>query len=97
MTEHCIASTVPVMSNDVFNSLPQEAQDAINTVMHDYCDRAIENVKAATAEVRTQMESEGVTFIDVDKSEFIAAAQETPQHFNWSKGLYEEVQAALGY
>ena len=97
MTEHCIASTILVMSNDVFNSLPQQAQDAINTVMHDYCDKAIENVNAATAEVREKMEAEGVTFIEVDKSEFIAAAQDTPKYFNWTPGLYEEVQAALGY
>lgn len=97
MTDHCIASTVIVMSNEVFNSLPEEAQTAITEVMHEYCDKAIENVNAATADFRQKMEEEGVTFIDVDKTEFIEAAQETPEHFDWSEGLYQEVQELLGY
>lgn len=97
LTEHCIASTVLVMSNDVFNSLPQQAQDAINKVMHDYCDEAIQNVTAANEEYKQKMIDEGVEFIEIDKSEFIAAAQDTPNHFNWTPGLYEEVKAALGY
>ena len=97
LTDHCIASTVIVMSNDVFNSLPEEAQTAINEVMHEYCDKAIENVTAATEEFRTMMEEEGVTFIEVDKTEFIEAAQDTPNYFDWTEGLYQEVQAALGY
>ena len=97
MTEHCIASTVLVMSNEVFNNLPQQAQDAIEKVMHEYCDEAIANVEAATAELRVKMEEEGVEFIEVDKAPFIAAAQETPNYFDWTPGLYEEVKAALGY
>lgn len=97
-TDHCIASTVLVMSNDVFNSLPQQAQDAITEVMTAYCDKAIENVNAATEEFKQKMIDEGVTFIEVDKEEFIAAAQDTPNHFpDWTPGLYEEVKAALGY
>ena len=97
LTDHCIASTVIVMSNDVFNSLPEEAQTAITEVMHEYCDKAIENVTGATEEFRAMMEEEGVTFIEVDKTEFIEAAQDTPNYFDWTEGLYQEVQAALGY
>ena len=96
-TEHCIASTVLVMSNEVFNNLPQQAQDAITKVMHEYCDEAIQNVNTATEEIRQKMIDEGVEFIQVDKTDFIAAAQDTPNYFNWTPGLYDEVKAALGY
>lgn len=98
LTEHCIASTVLVMSNDVFNNLPQQAQDAITKVMHEYCDEAIENVTAANEEYKQKMMDEGVEFIEIDKTEFIEAAQDTPNYFSsWTPGLYEEVKAALGY
>lgn len=97
-TDHCIASTILVMSNDVFNNLPQQAQDAITEVMYDYCDTAIENVYAADEEYAQKLADEGVTFIDVDKTDFIAAAQQTPEYFpEWTPGLYEDIQEMLGY
>jgi TRAP-type C4-dicarboxylate transport system substrate-binding protein len=97
-TEHLQGHTAYVMSAEVFNSLPQQAQDAWNKAAAEYLPYTIEKYTAYQAELQALMEAEGVTFMDIDKTAFIEAAAETPALFpEWGEGTYEAVLEALGY
>lgn len=95
-TEHLIAVTCPTMSYELFESLPEDVQQDIEEYSHNYCARQIELTLQAAEESKALLEAEGVTFIDVDKTEFIEAAAETPDHFpEWTDGLYEDIVAYI--
>ncbi|MCM3759896.1 TRAP transporter substrate-binding protein DctP [Alkalihalobacillus oceani] len=97
-TEHILSTTVLIMSADVYRSLPEEAQTAINEVSREYMPIFIERIGEIEAELRTAMEESGAVFTEVDKEPFIEAAQQLPEKFpEWTPGLYEEISAALGY
>jgi TRAP-type C4-dicarboxylate transport system substrate-binding protein len=95
-TNHLYAVTNPVMSYSLFKSLPQDVQDAIDSFSHDYCPTQVQEVVDAADVYKQLLADEGVTFIDIDKSEFIAAAAETPDHFpEWTEGMYDQIVAYL--
>lgn len=95
-TEHLVASTAIVMSQAVYESLPEEGRKAIDEVGSAYPAKAIELAKGVEQEFIDKLLAEGVEIVEIDKSEFIAAAQETPDYFpEWTDGMYERVQAAL--
>ncbi|MBP3218341.1 MAG: TRAP transporter substrate-binding protein DctP [Lachnospiraceae bacterium] len=95
-TNHLVAATTVVMSQATFEKLSPEAQKALDEVATDFAVTQIDRVNKVTEEYKTKLEAEGVTFIDIDKAEFIEAAQDTPNYFpEWSEGLYERVQNAI--
>lgn len=95
-TEHLVASTAIVMSQKVYESLPEEGRKAIDDIGSAYPAKAIELAQSVEQEFIDKLEAEGVTIIDIDKSEFIEAAQSTPDYFpEWTPGMYERIQAAL--
>ena len=95
-TNHLVAATTVVMSQATFEKLSPEAQKALDEVATDFAVTQIDRVNKVTEEYKTKLEAEGVTFIDIDKTEFIEAAQDTPNYFpEWSEGLYERVQNAI--
>lgn len=95
-TEHLVAATAIVMSEDVYQSLSDEAKKAIDDCGSAFADQAVERGTSIEAEYEQKLKDEGVTFIDIDKAEFIAAAQDTPSKFpEWSDGLYARIQEAL--
>jgi len=97
-TEHVVASTVIVMSKELFDSLPKEAQDAIEEVGHSYPDQAIENVQGVEQEYIDKLTAEGVMISEIDKTAFLEAAKDTKKQFpEWTEGLYEEVHKVLGH
>lgn len=92
MTEHVVANTGCYMSSKLFNSLPEETQKIIEEYSYEWCDKAITYVEEAEAECIEIMKAEGVTFVEVDKTEFIEAAADTPAQFpEWTEGRYEEI------
>lgn len=95
-TEHIQSTTVLIMSSDVYNSLPKEAQTAIEEVAYDYMPIFIEKIESMESELRTKLEENGAVFTKVDKKPFIDAAKELPEKFpEWTPGLYEEISEEL--
>jgi len=97
-TEHIFSTTVLVMSSDVYQSLPEEAQKAIDETAYEYMPIFIEGIEKIESELKAKLEENGATFTEVDKEPFIEAAKELPEKFTeWTPGLYEEISAELGY
>ncbi|MGE4549107.1 MAG: TRAP transporter substrate-binding protein DctP, partial [Intestinibacillus sp.] len=95
-TEHLVAATAIVMSEEVYQSLSDEGKKAIDECGSAYADKAIGLAQGVEKEYEQKLVDEGVQIIDIDKSEFIKAAQDTPKQFpEWSDGLYERVQEAI--
>ena len=91
-TEHLIGVTCEVMSSELYYSMDEETRALFDEWALDWCDEAITRVNNSTKEFEDKLEAEGVTFVDIDKTEFIEAAKETPSHFpEWTDGLYEEI------
>lgn len=97
-TEHVVASTAIVMSQELYEALPLEAQKAIDEAGHSYPPQAIINVEGVEQEYIDKLEAQGVTITEVDKAPFMKAAKSTPDQFpEWSDGLYDAVQKELGH
>ena len=95
-TEHLVAATTVIMSQASYEKLSDESKAALDKVATEFAESQIGRVEKVTEEYRQKLEDEGVTFVDIDKAEFIEAAQDTPEYFpEWSEGLYERVQEAI--
>lgn len=95
-TEHLVAATAIVMSEAVYQSLSPKAQAALDSCADAFALGVVEKVRANETLYEQMMVDEGVQIIEIDKTPFIAAAQETPSHFpQWPDGIYERVKAAL--
>jgi len=95
-TEHLVAATAIVMSQTVYENLPEQARKAIDEVGGAYPEKAIALAKGVEQEYIDKLTAEGVEIVEIDKTDFIAAAQDTPKYFpEWTEGMYERIQAAL--
>ncbi|WP_163268530.1 TRAP transporter substrate-binding protein DctP [Chelativorans alearense] len=97
MTEHLVASTSIIMSQQLYDSLPPKAQEALDTVGRSYPAVRAEQIRGIEKEYREKLEAEGVTFHDdVDKSGFIEAAANVSEAFpEWTPGLYDQMLEAI--
>ncbi len=97
LTEHLIGYTAIVMSSEVYNSLSSEAQAALDDVSYEYMGEFLELSGGVQEEYRALLEAEGVTISEIDKEEFITASYDVPENFpEWSDGILDDLQAALG-
>jgi len=96
LTGHLVATTSIIMSQQVYDNLPEDARRALDTVGRAEPAKRVPAIQALEAEFRTTLENEGITFNDVDKSAFIEAAATVPANFpEWSPGLYERMLEAI--
>jgi tripartite ATP-independent transporter DctP family solute receptor len=96
LTGHLVAITSIVMSNDVYKSLPEDGQKAIDEVGRAYPKKRIELITPIEQEFREKMEAEGVVFNEVDKTGFIEASKEVQKQFpEWTPGLVDEILEAI--
>ncbi|ODT76168.1 MAG: hypothetical protein ABS76_31890 [Pelagibacterium sp. SCN 64-44] len=96
LTGHLVATTSIIMSQQVYDNLPEDAKKALDTVGRAEPAKRVPAIQALEAEFRTTLENEGIIFNDVDKSEFIETAATVPASFpEWSPGLYERMLAAI--
>ncbi len=96
LTEHLVGYTAIAMSSEVYHSLSAEAQDALDATAMDYMNEFLELSDGVQQEYRELLEAEGVTISEIDKSEFIEAANKVPESFpEWSDGILEQLQAVL--
>ncbi|WP_417720749.1 TRAP transporter substrate-binding protein DctP [Salipiger sp.] len=92
LTGHLVATTSIIMSQKVYDDLPEPAKNALDTVGRGYTDVRQPMIEGLESEYRGKLEAAGIVFNDVDKSGFIAAAAETPKQFpEWTPGMYEKM------
>ncbi|WAP66769.1 TRAP transporter substrate-binding protein DctP [Jiella pelagia] len=92
LTGHLVATTSIVMSQSIYDGLPDPAKKALDTVGRDYTAIRQPMIEGLESEYRGKLEEAGIVFNDVDKSGFIAAAAETPKNFpEWTPGMYEKM------
>ncbi len=95
-TEHLVAATCVVMSQAVYESLPEEAQKVLDEVGTSFSDTVIPLQKAVEEEYEQKLIDEGVEMVEIDKEAFLEEAKNTPDYFpEWTEGMYERVVASI--
>lgn len=94
LTQHLIAPTSIVMSQDIYESLPSKAQQALDEVGHSYPAVRTKQIKNLENEYLQKLADAGVTIIrNVDKSGFMEKAKHVGEQFpEWSPNLYQQIQ-----
>ena len=97
LTEHLVAPTSIVMSEKVYESLPEAAQNALDKVGHSYPAVREAQIKAIEQEYRGKLEEAGVTINEnVDKSAFIDFASGVSAQFpEWTPNLYQDISKVI--
>lgn len=97
LTGHLVASTSIIMSQKVYDSLPEKAKMALDTVGRSYPAERAPQIAKLEQEYRAKLEAEGVKFNDVDKTAFIEASANVSKAFpEWTPGLHEAMLKAIG-
>ncbi len=92
LTGHLVATTSIIMSQKIYDDLPEPAKNALDTVGRGYTDVRQPMIEGLESEYRGKLEEAGIVFNDVDKTSFVAAAADTPSQFpEWTPGMYEEM------
>ncbi len=92
LTGHLVATTSILMSQKVYDSLPADAKNAIDTVGRSESAKRIPKIQALETEFRKTLEDKGIKFNEVDKSSFLEAAASVPKSFpEWTPGIYEKM------
>lgn len=96
LTGHLVATTTIVMSSDVYNSLPEKAQKALDEVGQDLPAKRIPLIQEIEADYQEKLEEEGIIFNEVEKEGFIEASKNVSKAFpEWTDNLYEDMKNAL--
>lgn len=96
LTGHLVATTGLVMSQQVYDRLPQAAQRALDTVGRAFPGVYEPQSLAIEKAFRERLSAAGILFNEVDRSSFLEAAATVPANFpEWSPGLYERVLEAI--
>jgi TRAP-type transport system periplasmic protein len=96
LTGHLVATTTIVMSNDVYESLPPEAQKAIDEVGKELPAKRVADIKEIEEEYRQKLEDEGIIFNEIEPESFIEASESVSDAFpEWTDGLYEDMKKAI--
>ena len=92
LTGHLVATTSILMSQKVYDSLPDDAKKALDTVGHAESAKRIPKIQALETEFRKTLEDKGIRFNDVDKASFFEAAEKVPEAFpEWTPGVYDKM------
>ncbi|MBD9387990.1 TRAP transporter substrate-binding protein DctP [Agrobacterium sp. AGB01] len=92
LTGHVVATTSILMSQKVYDSLPDDAKKALDTVGRAESAKRIPKIQALETEFRKTLEDKGIRFNDVDKSSFFEAASKVPDAFpEWTPGVYDKM------
>lgn len=96
LTEHILVTSSLIMSQQVYESLPEDAQRALDKVGRAYPAKRVPASLAIEADFRKRLEDGGIIFNEVDKSSFIEAAASVSSAFpEWSEGVYERMLDAI--
>lgn len=83
------------INEKVFQKLSKENQEVLVEAALEAGEYASKLQREATADLRGTIEAEGITFIEVDRSEFAKKVYQIVPDFEeqWGKGLWDKVQA----
>ncbi|GHT00012.1 C4-dicarboxylate ABC transporter [Synergistales bacterium] len=97
LTEHVITFTTVVMSSEVFNSLPEQAQKAIEEMQATYVKNEMLKFTLDLEEkAKGRLTAQGVTLTAVDKAPFIKASELIISKFpEFTPGAYDRVKTIL--
>jgi TRAP-type C4-dicarboxylate transport system substrate-binding protein len=97
LTEHVITFTTAVMSSEVYNSLPEEAKKAIDDMQATYVKNVMMKQGLELEETaKKKLVEHGVTFSEVDKTPYKAAAGAIISKFpEFTPGVYDRAKAIL--
>ncbi|MCS4243327.1 tripartite ATP-independent transporter DctP family solute receptor [Rhizobium sp. BIGb0125] len=96
LTGHVVATTSILMSQKVYDSLPDDAKKALDTVGRAESAKRIPKIQALETEFRKTLEDKGIRFNDVDKSSFFEAAAKVPDAFpEWTPGVYDKMNGII--
>ena len=97
LTEHVVTGTILVMSEDVYNSLPEAGKKAIDEWARDYAENVMcEQAYSVEQSFRANLEENGVTVTEVDKTPFMEAAKEMMSEFpEFSEGAYDLIKGLI--
>ncbi|AYM14687.1 hypothetical protein At1D1108_50610 (plasmid) [Agrobacterium tumefaciens] len=96
LTGHLVATTSILMSQKVYDALPDDAKKAIDTVGRAEPAKRIPKIQALETEFRKTLEDKGIKFNDVDKASFLEAAAQVPASFpEWTPGVYEKMAETI--
>ena len=96
LTGHLVATTTVVMSKEVYDSLPPEAQKAIEEVGSSYPAERAPIIQGLEKEFEQKLKDEGVKINEVEKDSFIQAAEKVSDAFpEWTPDLYEKILKSI--
>lgn len=96
LTGHLHATTGLVMSQAVYERLPEDARKAIDKVGQAFPKTYEANSLDTEKVFREKLQEAGIEFNEVDKTSFIEAAKAVPASFpEWTPGIYDEVLKAI--
>ena len=85
------------MNGKQWDALSEEQQRIMTDAAQQAADYSAELASEASSTIRSQLEADGATVIDVDRSAFAAklkdAAHKQEVEGLWSEGLYDKIQA----
>lgn len=96
LTGHLVGYTAIAMSSEVYNSLSDGAREALDATAMEYMGEFLELSDGVQADFKAKLEAEGVVITEIDKAEFVEAANRVPEKFpDWSDGILEKLQGVL--
>ena len=96
LTEHLVNFVAISMSSEVYYSLTDEAREALDATAEAYMQKFLEASDEMQTEYQAKLEAEGVVFSEIDKTEFIEAAENFADYFpEWSDGILDQLKAVL--
>jgi tripartite ATP-independent transporter DctP family solute receptor len=95
LTEHFQLLTALVISEEWYQTLPDDYKDILVKCAIEAGDAAAQATISKEAEYSADMESKGMTFSEVDKTPFIEASQAVYEKMGWTQ-LKKDIDAALG-
>ena len=96
-TEHLVCNSAVIMSADVYNSLPDVAKKALDTVGDDFAKETVELTSAVADEYDQKLIDAGVTITEIDKTPFIEYSKANVEAAfpEWTEGLYQRAYDLL--
>ncbi len=96
-TEHLVCNSAVIMSKQVFDSLPEVAQNAFMTVGQEFAQETVDLTSAIAQEYDQKLIDEGVTITEIDKTPFIEYSKANVEAAfpEWTDGLYQKAYEFL--
>ncbi|NLI55263.1 MAG: TRAP transporter substrate-binding protein [Clostridiales bacterium] len=98
LDEHIYAFQAPWIAKSWVDALPADVREGFERAVKETCAESVDYINQSEAEYRALLESEGVTFIEVDdKDAWVEATKSAYDSIQWEEpDLYQKCQAILG-